>query len=107
MTPLLAIQLLPGEGRKRPCARRQCRGARGVTRRKQSEEDALFILDLNECIRLAAESEELPWAVAVALGEYGAVDRCAFVEVDAGRDCFKVQRDCAIATRHLLSAVIP
>ena len=66
---------------------------RDVTRRKQSEEDALFILDLNECIRLATESEELPWAVAVALGEYMAVDRCAFVEVDSGRDCFKVQRD--------------
>lgn len=66
---------------------------RDVTQRKQSEQDALFMLDVGECIRLATDADELPWAVAVALGEHLNVDRAGFAEVDMDRDCFVVQRD--------------
>jgi PAS domain S-box-containing protein len=67
--------------------------ARDITRRKESEEDALFLLDLNECIHFAADPEELPWAIAVALGEHLGADRAAFVEINQPDDCFTVHRD--------------
>lgn len=66
---------------------------RDITRRKQAEVDTLFLLDLGECIRFAANAEELLWAVAVALGEHLGVSRCAFVEVDTEADHISVQRD--------------
>jgi len=64
-----------------------------ITRRKQAEADTLFLLDLGECIRLAANADELMWAVAVSLGEHLGVARCAFVEIDAKNDRFTIQRD--------------
>jgi len=66
---------------------------RDISRRKQAEADTLFLLDLGECIRFAANPDELLWAVAVALGEHLRVSRCAFVEVDAEQDRVSVQRD--------------
>jgi PAS domain S-box-containing protein len=64
-----------------------------ITRRKEAEADTLFLLDLGECIRFAANADELLWAVAVALGEHLKVSRCGFIEVDAENDLFTVQRD--------------
>jgi len=64
-----------------------------ITRRKELEADTLFLLDLGECIRFAANADELLWAVAVALGEHLKVSRCGFIEVDAAQDRFTVQRD--------------
>src|SRR5919106_1393246 len=64
-----------------------------ITRRKESEADTLFLLDLGECIRFAANADELLWAVAVALGEHLKIGRCGFIEVDAEHDLFTVQRD--------------
>ena len=66
---------------------------RDITARKQAEADTLFLLDLAECIRFAANAEELTWAVAVALGEHAKVNRCAFLEIDTERNQFIVQRD--------------
>ena len=66
---------------------------RDITRRKQAEADTLLLLDLGECIRFAANPDELLWAVAVALGEHLRVSRCAFVEADAEQDRVSVQRD--------------
>jgi len=66
---------------------------RDITARKQAEADTLFLLDLAECIRFAANAEELTWAVAVALGEHVKVDRCAFLEIDTERNQFIVRRD--------------
>lgn len=66
---------------------------RDVTRRKQAEADTLFLLDLGEGIRFAADADELLWAVAVALGEHLKASRCGFVEIDLGRERLTVQRD--------------
>ncbi|HKY08436.1 MAG TPA: ATP-binding protein [Candidatus Binatia bacterium] len=66
---------------------------RDITRRKQAEADTLFLLDLGEGIRFAADADELLWAVAVALGEHLKASRCAFLEVDAEQDRITVQRD--------------
>jgi len=66
---------------------------RDVTRRKQAEADTLFLLDLGEGIRFAADADELLWAVAVALGEHLKASRCGFVEIDTERDRLTVQRD--------------
>ena len=66
---------------------------RDVTRRKQAEADTLFLLDLGEGIRFAADADELLWAVAVALGEHLKASRCGFVEIDLNRERLTVQRD--------------
>jgi PAS domain S-box-containing protein len=66
---------------------------RDITRRKQAEADTLFLLDLGECIRFAANPDELLWAVAVALGEHLRVSRCGFVEIDVQQDQVTVLRD--------------
>ncbi|HUF41175.1 MAG TPA: ATP-binding protein [Verrucomicrobiae bacterium] len=66
---------------------------RDITRRKQAEADTLFLLDLGECIRFAANPDELMWAVAIALGEHLGVNRCGFVEIDAEQDRLLFQRD--------------
>lgn len=66
---------------------------RDITARKQAEADTLFLLDLGECIRFAADAEELIWAVAVALGEHASVSRCAFIEIDTAQDRFSIERD--------------
>jgi PAS domain S-box-containing protein len=66
---------------------------RDITRRKQAEANTLFLLDLGECIRFAADADELLWAVAVALGEHLRANRCGFIEIDTKRDRFTVQRD--------------
>src|SRR4030095_10838445 len=64
-----------------------------ITRRKELEADTLFLLDLGECIRFAANADELLWALAVALGEHLKVSRCCFIEVNETQDRFTVQRD--------------
>jgi PAS domain S-box-containing protein len=66
---------------------------RDVTPRKEAEADTLFLLDLGEGIRFAADADELLWAVAVALGEHLKAARCAFIEVDVERDRVTLQRD--------------
>jgi PAS domain S-box-containing protein len=66
---------------------------RDITRRKQAEADTLFLLDLGEGIRFAADADELLWAVAVALGEHLKASRCSFVEVDTDHERLTVQRD--------------
>lgn len=66
---------------------------RDITRRKQAEADTLFLLDLGEGIRFAADADELLWAVAVALGEHLKASRCGFLEVDVRHDRIIVQRD--------------
>ena len=66
---------------------------RDVTRRKQAEADTLFLLDLGEGIRFAADADELLWAVAVSLGEHLKASRCGFVEIDTDRAQLTVQRD--------------
>ena len=66
---------------------------RDITRRKQAEADTLFLLDLGEGIRFAADADELLWAVAVALGEHLKASRCAFVDIDTEHERLTVQRD--------------
>lgn len=66
---------------------------RDITRRKQAEADTLFLLDLGERIRFAADAEELLWTVAVALGNHLKASRCGFVEVDVDAERLTVKRD--------------
>jgi len=66
---------------------------RDITRRKQAEADTLFLLDLGEGIRFAADADELLWAVAVALGEHLKASRCGFIDIDTERECLTVKRD--------------
>ena len=75
---------------------------RDITRRKQAEADTLFLLDLGEGIRFAADADELLWAVAVALGEHLKASRCAFLEIDLEQDRLVILRD---YHPHLHSAV--
>ena len=66
---------------------------RDITRRKQAEANALFLLDVGDCIRFAADGDELLWAVSVALGEHLRASRCLFIRIDGEYDRVVVQRD--------------
>jgi PAS domain S-box-containing protein len=64
-----------------------------ITERKQAEANALFLLDLSECTRLAQDADELMWATAVAGGEHLQAERCSFFDIDLQNDRFTVHRD--------------
>ena len=66
---------------------------REITEQKQAEANTLFLLDVGECIRFAADADELLWAVSVALGEHLQASRCAFIGIDTDEDRFIVRRD--------------
>ena len=66
---------------------------REITEQKQVEANTLFLLDVGECIRFAADADELLWAVSVALGEHLQASRCAFIEINTDEDRFSVGRD--------------
>jgi len=66
---------------------------RDITEQKQAEANTLFLLDVGECIRFAADADELLWAVSVALGEHLQASRCAFIEINTDEDRFSVRRD--------------
>src|SRR5262245_13414995 len=66
---------------------------REITERKQAEANTLFLLDLGERIRFAANADELLWWVAVSLGEHLRASRCGFIEVDTEHDRIVVRRD--------------
>ncbi len=85
---------------------------RDITRRKQAEADTLFLLDLGEGIRFAADADELLWAVAVALGEHLKASRCSFIGIDTEHERLTVQRDYhphlhSLVGSYSLSAVSP
>ena len=66
---------------------------REISEQKQAEANTLFLLDVGECIRFAADADELLWALSVALGEHLRASRCAFIEIDTDEDRFSVGRD--------------
>ena len=66
---------------------------RDITERKQAEADTMFLLDVGECIRYAADPDEMMWAIAVGLGEHLGAGRCGFAEIDIEHDRLTVQRD--------------
>jgi PAS domain S-box-containing protein len=66
---------------------------RDITERKQAEADTMFLLDVGECIRFAADPDEMMWAIAVGLGEHLGAGRCSFAEIDVEHDLLKIQRD--------------
>jgi PAS domain S-box-containing protein len=64
-----------------------------ITERKQAEANALFLLDLSECVGLATDPDELMWAAAVAAGEHLQAARCGFLDIDLANYRFTVHRD--------------
>ena len=85
---------------------------RDVTRRKHAEANALFLLDVGDCIRFAADGDELLWAVSVALGEHLRASRCLFIKIEDEQDRVIVQRDYhphmpSLVGHHSLSALPP
>jgi len=85
---------------------------REITEQKQAEANTLFLLDIGECIRFAADADELLWAVCAALGEHLQASRCAFIDVDSDQDRCIVRRDYhpqvrSLAGTYSLSALSP
>jgi PAS domain S-box-containing protein len=66
---------------------------RDITDRKRVEADTMFLIDVGECIRFAADPDEMMWAIAVGLGEHLGAGRCTFAEIDIERDLVTVHRD--------------
>lgn len=61
--------------------------------RKRAEQDAIFLADLAERIRLAKNADELMWEVTQLVGEHLQVARCIFIEIDAANDRGVVRSD--------------
>jgi len=85
---------------------------RDITRRKYAEANALFLLEVGDCIRFAADGDELLRAVSVALGEHLRASRCGFIKIDSAQDRVVVQRDYhprmpSLAGHHSFSALPP
>lgn len=85
---------------------------RDISGRKQAESNTLFLLNLGECIRFAADADELVWVVPVALGEHMNATRCGFLIIDADKDRCTVQRDyhphiASLAGTYSLGALSP
>lgn len=60
------------------------------TERKDIEERAKFLAELNETLRPLSDPEQIMQTTVRMLGEHLAVDRCAYAEVVSGDDSFTV-----------------
>lgn len=83
-----------------------------VTERKLAEEDRQFLFAIAEIIRVGRDAVTLLEEVSRALGEYLAVHRCLFNEIDLETDTETVHNDYAregesVAGRHKISEYSP
>ena len=66
------------------------RGARAIwrdiTRRKEAERDRQFMLQLSETLRGSSDPIEVLTLVSTQVGQFLAVSRCTFVDIDAADD---------------------
>ncbi len=67
--------------------------ARDVTERKQAEDRDRFLADLNRALQPLADPDELTAAAARMLGGHLEADRCAYAEVEADEDHFRITGD--------------
>ena len=83
--------------------------ARDITERKVAEDRDGFLADLNRALQPLTDPEEVTAAAARLLGEHLKADRCAYAEVEADEDHFRITGDYArgvpsIAGRFAMSA---
>jgi PAS domain S-box-containing protein len=64
--------------------------ATDITERKNAEEKARFMADLNDAFLPLADPEQIMTVAVQMLGEFLGVDRCAYAEVDLDEDHFVV-----------------
>ena len=67
--------------------------ARDVTERKEAEERTRFLADLNQALQPLTDPDELTATAARMLGEHLGADRCAYAEVEADEDHFRITGD--------------
>ncbi|HLM60790.1 MAG TPA: PAS domain S-box protein, partial [Pyrinomonadaceae bacterium] len=64
-----------------------------ITERKTVEEKLRFLVDLNHALQTLDEPEEIMSVTARMLGEHLGVNRCAYAEVEADEDSFRITGD--------------
>ena len=64
-----------------------------ITRRKEVEERAGFLADLDRALQPITDPDEVMATTARMLGEHVGADRCAYAEVDADEDHFRITGD--------------
>jgi len=67
--------------------------ARDQTRRRLAEEHALFLADLSQTLQTLADPDDIMAITARSLGEHLEADRCAYAEVEADEDHFRITGD--------------
>ena len=67
--------------------------ARDQTRRRLAEEHALFLADLSQTLQPLADPDDIMAITARSLGEHLEADRCAYAEVEADEDHFRITGD--------------
>lgn len=64
-----------------------------ITGRKKAEEQARFLADLNRALQPLADPDEVTATAVRLLGEHLGADRCAYAEVEADEDHFRIAGD--------------
>src|SRR5262249_23741225 len=64
-----------------------------ITERKNAEEKAKFMAELNQALRPLADPEEIKATAARMLGEHLGADRCAYAEVEADEEYLEITGD--------------
>ena len=64
-----------------------------ITRRKETEERAAFLADLDRTLQPITDPDEVMATAARMLGEHVGADRCAYAEVEADEDHFSITGD--------------
>ncbi len=64
-----------------------------ITRRKETEERAAFLADLDRTLQPITDPDEVTATAARMLGEHVGADRCAYAEVEADEDHFRITGD--------------
>ena len=66
-----------------------------ITRRKEAEERGGFLANLDRALQPITDPDEVMAATARMLGEHVGADRCAYAEVEADEDHFRITGDYA------------
>ncbi len=64
-----------------------------ISERKQAEADSDFLANLAETVRMVTDADALLWTVCQRVGDYLALGRCHFIEVDQAKDRAVIHRD--------------
>jgi len=74
-----------------------------ITERKNAEDDARFVTDLEHAVMPLTDAKEIVAVTVRMLGEHLGVDRCSYAEVEADHDHFVILGDYTRGAKHSMA----